>query len=357
MFGTATQSQEIIRIATFHTGLKRAGPGLLLRDILKGDTQTTAVLKVIGIADPDIVLLTRFDFDLGNHALLAFADLLAKSGVDYPYLFALAPNSGVGTGLDLDHDGYTGGARDKQGYGDFAGHGGMAIMSRFPIQVDEVRDFSSMLWRDFPGARLPKWQSDNTQNTEIQRLSSVGHWDVPVLLPDGSLLHLLAFHATTPAFDGPEDRNGLRNHDETMFWLRYLEGALPIKPPTERFVVLGDANLDPVDGEGKHQAIRALLNSGYVQDPEPGSSIATKATFDQGGVNAHHRGDPSLDTADWSDKDGPGNLRVDYVLPSFDQHVLNAGVEWPAIADLDALLKERGSSVSWHGLVWVDIGR
>ena len=63
----------------------------------------------------------------------------------------------------------------------------------------------------------------------VQRLATTGFWDVPVETPSGQL-HLLAWHATPPVFDGPEDRNGRRNHDEAAFWRLLLEGALPMPP-------------------------------------------------------------------------------------------------------------------------------
>ena len=40
-----------------------------------------------------------------------------------------------------------------------------------------------------------------------------------------------------------------------------------------------------------------------------------RGAVDQGGANLGHEGDPALDTADFADG-APGNLRVDYVLPS-----------------------------------------
>ena len=356
----AACAADTVRIATLNSGLKRAGPGLLLRDILKAnDPQVTAARDMIIAVDPDVLLLTRFDFDLGLHALSAFADALGQAGSSYPYRFALPPNSGVATGLDMDGDGRTGTARDAQGYGDFAGHGGMALLSRLPIDTRNARDFSKLLWQDLPGARLaslPVGDQSMPGANDLQRLSSVGHWDVPVILPDGAALHLFAYHADAPAFDGPEDRNGQRNHDENMFWLRYLEGALVWPPPQSAFVILGDANLDPSDGDGERTAIRALLEHPDIQDPQPMSAGAAEAALAQGGINARHSGDPALDTADWRDVNGPGNLRVDYVLPSRDMEVLDAGVFWPASnEDGAAILSQRDPAVSWHGLVWVDV--
>ena len=148
---------ETIRIASFDTELKRRGPGLLLRDIMSGkDKQIIAVAKIINHISPDIILLNSFDYDNGNVALSIFANLLAENGAPYPYQFSLRPNTGMGTGLDMDGDGKTGTARDAQGYGWFEGQGGMAILSRLPIDGTGVIDFSALKWQDFPQAMLPQ---------------------------------------------------------------------------------------------------------------------------------------------------------------------------------------------------------
>jgi len=353
-------ARESIRIATYNVGLDRDGPGLLLRDIQRGgDDGVLLARDVIAAVRPDILLLTRFDYDLGLRALTEFAGQLRGAGSDYPYLFAYPPNSGLPTGVDMDHDGRMGGARDAQGYGAFAGQGGMAILSKYPIDTARARDFSGLLWRDLPGARLPEWPDAvaGRKTNDLQRLSSAGHWDVPVILPDGRALHLLAFHATTPVFDGPEDRNGLRNRDEILFWRRYLDGALGWLAPDGPFVILGDANLDPGDGQGIRAAIQTLLDDPRLQDPGPKSAGAIQAAARQGGANRGQSGDPALDTADFRDAGGPGNLRVDYVLPSAGLKVLGSGVFWPATGDTQSsVLRRRDPKASWHALVWVDLG-
>jgi hypothetical protein len=46
--------------------LSRAGPGLLLRDIVGGDDpQVLATLEMIAAADADVLLLLDMDFDAG----------------------------------------------------------------------------------------------------------------------------------------------------------------------------------------------------------------------------------------------------------------------------------------------------
>nr|WP_132952363.1 endonuclease/exonuclease/phosphatase family protein [Rhodovulum bhavnagarense] len=354
MLAAGAAQAQTLRVATYNAGLARSGPGLLLRDIAHGrDAQVAAVVQVIAWAAPDIVLVQGVDWDAEGRALAALAAALGEAGQVYPHLFAPQGNRGLRSGVDLDGDGRIGGAGDAQGFGTFTGQGAMAILSRHPVDIGAVRDFSGLLWADLPGASLPRVQGrpyPSSQAQAVQRLSSSGHWDVPILVGD-SVLHLLAFHATPPVFDGPEDRNGLRNRDELRLWQIYLDGGLPgPAPPAGRFVILGDANLDPWDGDGRGAAMRALLNDPRLIDPCPASPGGVAAAAAQGGVNAAHQGDPALDTADWAD-DGPGNLRVDYVLPSSDLAVTGAGVLWPT----DGPLSETVAAASRHRLVWVDI--
>lgn len=334
-------------MATFNADLTRKGPGLLLRDILTGeDPQVEAAAGVIAAAAPDVILLTGIDYDLDGVALAAFAGRVAAAGGDYPHRFTARPNTGMATGLDLDGDGRPGGPGDAQGFGRFAGEGGMAVLSRLPL--GQAADYSALLWRDLPGnlmagAGLPE------EAAAVQRLSTTGHWAVPVDLPDGGQITLLAWLATPPVFDGPEDRNGRRNHDEAAFWLRLMDGDLPFAPPAGPFVLLGDANLDPVDGEGRAAALAALLADPRVQDLRPESPGAAAAA--RGGANARHKGPAALDTADWPDDPGPGNMRVDYVLPSAGLAVEGAGVWWPASGPA----ADQAAAASRHRLVFVDI--
>lgn len=336
----APAAAERLRVATWNADLTRQGPGLLLQDLRRDKApQIAAFMQVMRALDADIVLLTGLDHDTRQVTLAALADRLAAEGMPYPYHFARPSNAGVPTGLDLDHNGRLNQARDAMGYGRFQGQGGMALLSRLPIEAEAAQDYTAFLWADLPGALLPP---DLTAEARaVQRLSSVNHWQVPVRLASGQRLGIMAFAATPPVFDGPEDRNGRRNHDEAAFWLRLMEGRLPFPPPEPPFVLLGDANLDPEDGDGRPEALTALLTSSRLQDPAPRG--------DHGRTEAAHRGDPALDTAFYPE--GPGGLRVDYVLPSADLTVAGAGVLWPAKGALATVLAQ----ASRHSPVWVDI--
>ena len=331
-----------MRIATYNTELKRDGPGLLLRDIVRGkDPQILAVISVLTETAPDIVALQGFDYDLTGRAAAAFTDALRSAGLDYPYVLSRRPNTGLPTDLDMDGDGRRAEPRDAQGYGRFSGQGGMVVLSKYPIMTQDVQDFTALLWRDFPNALLPESDGKpfpSEAALAIQRLSTTGHWVVPVQIPKLGRVDLLTFHASPPVFDGPEDRNGKRNHDEIIFWQRYLDGAFG-PAPQDNFVLLGDFNHDPEEGEGLKPAIKSILSDPRLQDPAPTSPGSTAVTGD------------ADDTADWDDP-VPGNMRVDYVLPSADWQVLDAGVHWPT-----GTLGEVAATASRHRLVWVDLAR
>ena len=292
---------------------------------------------MIAEAAPDVLVLQDIDYDAGGAALNALTQNLMVAGVDYPHSFAARPNAGLSTGLDLNGDGRKGDPRDAQGYGRFLGDGGMAVLSRFPI--GPVTDLSKLLWRDLPGATPPPMPPEVAA---VQRLSSVAHWIVPIETPRGTLT-LLPWHATPPVFDGPEDRNGRRANDEAALWLRLLDGALDVPAPESRFAVIGVGNVDPEDGEGRREAIDALLSDPRLQDPAPRSDGAAAD------ADPDHIGDPSLDTVDYDET--PGNLRVSFILPSADLTVQDAGVLWP----VDLSRFGAPDDLPRHRLVWVDL--
>lgn len=302
--------------------MSRKGPGLLYRDILRGeDPQILAVIAEITRADADVIALQSIDYDLENRALGALQKAVESAGVRYPYIFSATPNAGLMTGIDLDGDGKTGGPGDAQGFGRFFGQGSMAVLSKHPILVDAVQDYASLLWRDLPDALLPTVDGSPFPSADaqaIQRLSSHGAWVLPIKHPTLGTFNLMTYHATPPVFDGPEDRNGKRNHDETAFWLHLLDGRMG-PPPEGPFVLAGDANLDPKRGDGIGAAMQNLLAHPALQDPLPDQPTVT---FSQ-----------------------TGPLRVDHVLPSADWRVVDARVQPP------------NPDASRHSLVWVDLAR
>jgi hypothetical protein len=355
---------RVVRIATFNASLNRGTEGELRRELATPDSeQARKVAEIIQRVRPDILLLQEFDFDARGEALAAFqSNYLARprngaSPIHFAYSFFTESNTGQPSGFDLNNDGSTGGGQDALGFGDFPGQYAMALLSRFPIDASRARTFGRLLWRDMPDARLPEnWYSP--EELAVLPLSSKNHWDVPVRV--GTItLQLLVSHPTPPAFDGPEDRNGLRNHDEVKFWSDYLGEGAHFKDDAGRrggfrgrhFVIMGDQNSDPVDGDSLHEAINALLAHPRIDSSfTPASEGAAQAGAAQGGINRMHRGDARFDTADFSDRVA-GNLRADYLLPSRGITVCGGGVFWPRDDQAFAGLID----ASDHRLVWIDV--
>lgn len=347
-----------LRVASWDAALARDGAGVLLGDLARPSPQLDAIAEVLRAVRPDVLLLSGVDDDHQGMALAALAGLLAAGPevVDYPYRFRAPVNAGEPSGFDLNGNRKRTDWADGWGWGRFPGNGGMAILSRLPIDAAGARSFRLLRWRDLPGALLPV-REDGTPYPDAGasaalRLSSRAHWDVPVELPGGGALHLLASAPTPPLFDGAEGFNRRRNHDEIAFWTQWLAGASflddagqPARAPAAGLVVLGNLNADPSDGAGLRDGIAGLLASPRLQDPRPESAGAAAA------ASPGHAGAAALDTADW-DEAGPGNLRVDYVLPSADLRVAGSGVFWPAPG---APLAETVAVASPHRLVWVDL--
>jgi hypothetical protein len=168
-------------------------------------------------------------------------------------------------------------------------------------------------------------------------------------------------------FDGPEDRNGTRNHDEIRFWADYVHpgrssyiyddnGVFGGLHGSDRFVIAGDQNSDPLDGDSIPGSIQQLLDHPKVNTKvTPSSPGGTEQAALQGGANDTHLSDPAFDTADFSDS-APGNLRADYVLPRTNMKITDAGVFWPLSTDpLFSLVGTFPFPSSDHRLVWIDV--
>jgi Endonuclease/Exonuclease/phosphatase family len=370
-----------VRFATFNASLNRNTEGQLIQDLsTPNNTQARTVAEIIQRNRPDVILINEFDFDAGNVALRLFQDnylSVSQNGaraIEYRYAFTAPSNTGIPSGFDLNNDGSVGGPDDAFGFGFFPGQFGMALYSRHRIDLDKIRTFQKFLWADLPGANLP--DDPNTpapndwftaQELEVVRLSSKSHWDIPIEIGKRTV-HVLAAHPTPPVFDGPEDRNGLRNFDEIGFWADYVssrksrhiyddegkKGGLERGAP---FVIMGDYNSDPNDGDSVPGAIQQILDLSQVRTRiTPSSKGGTEQAELQGGINDSHISDPAFDTADFADT-APGNLRVDYVLPSRPLKLNDAKVFWPLQSDpLFRLVGVFPFPSSDHRLVWADLG-
>jgi len=367
-----------VRFAAFNASLNRFNAGDLAAELsAPGSAQPDTIAEIIQRTRPDVLLINEFDYDPDGLSAQYFQDnyLSVAHGdaepIDYLFRYVAPSNTGIPSGRDLDKNGSVGGPNDAFGFGFFPGQYGMAVYSMFPINYDDIRTFQLFLWKDMPGARLPidpatgeSWYDEG--DLDVFRLSSKSHWDVPIQI-DGKTVHFLTSHPTPPVFDGPEDRNGTRNFDEIRFWADYVipsrsgyiyddEGNIGGITPGDAFVIAGDQNSDPLDGDSIPGAIQQLIEHPLVNTKlTPSSEGAVEQSALQGGANETHLGDPAFDTADFSDF-APGNLRADYVLPRKQLQITDAGVFWPLSDDpLFPLVGTWPFPGSDHRLVWVDV--
>jgi len=371
------KSQKTLRIATFNVSME----ALNYLPYIKGKTpdvkgnelaialennhqQIKNIAEIIQRINPDIILLNEFDRENETHqALQTFISrYLNKSqqgqkAINFPYFYQGAVNTGVSTSFDLNNDGKKATSpNDNYGFGYFPGHFGMALLSKYPIDEKAIRTFQHFKWKDMPNALRPINPSTQTywhtnEAWSDIRLSSKSHWDIPINI-NNKTLHILASHPTPPVFDGPEDRNGKRNHDEIRFWSDYItptkndyiyddEGRKGGIKANRAFIIMGDQNASTVDGDAVKAGIKNLLIHPNIQDPIPTS----KGGENHNKQNIHAKSH----TAHWG-------MRADYALPSKNLiTVLNSGVFWPTKEEDEyRLIKDRAAS-SDHRLVWVDI--
>lgn len=374
-----------LRVASFNILLADRGAGVLSTDLATGtDLQAKGIAEIIQRVNPDIVLLNEFDFDAAQQAIVDFKSKYLEvsqngiAAVNYPYFYINISNTGVQPEDEGDPDcdfndpnfgcnqaSANDDPEDAYGFGKYSGAFGMALLSKYPIDTANIRTFRKFLWKDMPGNVMPTgyYQADEI---EIFRLSSKSHWDIPVNI-NGEIVHVLGSHPTPPVFDGVEDRNGRRNHDEIRFWEDYvslngsdcyiyddsnLPGCLGYG---RRFVIMGDQNADPINGDSFADAILQIINNPLIDDSFSQSSSGGEGTTS--GKNA---------TADFG-------LRADYALSSNaglaiqmnacdnSNPGLNCGIFWPRSGDPLRVLTGNcnGSgptcASSDHRLVWLDL--
>ena len=365
-------ANDKIRVATFNVSMEATnyvekGTQLTGKELNQALTsnhqQISNIAEIIQAIAPDIILLNEFDYTGENDKALEIflTNYLAKpqgkhSAISYPYYFHAPVNTGVLAPVDLNGDGKITLPADAYGFGHFPGQYGMVVLSKYPIDLDAVRTFQKFKWKDMPDALKPivpdtqlPYYSEAAWN-EL-RLSSKSHWDIPININDRTI-HVLASHPTPPVFDGPEDRNGARNHDEIRFWYDYItakksdyiyddknqKGGIKGDNP---FVILGDLNASMTEGSAIREGIAALINHENTVDPLP-SSIGGQEHSTDNELAKHH-------TAFW-------RMRADYVIPSKKGWTVNdSGVFWPQENSEEYRLINSRQASSDHRLVWVDL--
>ncbi|MEL0646890.1 endonuclease/exonuclease/phosphatase family protein [Pseudoalteromonas agarivorans] len=369
-FSLNALASESLRVATFNVSMdatnhtpkgEQIKSDALVNALNANHQQIKNIAEIIQRVRPDIILLNEFDYMPKEQGIEYFKKHYLnvsqnnQRAIDFPYSFIAPVNTGLATNFDLDNDGKsTGIMGDAQGFGFFEGHYGMAILSKYPIDFEKVRTLQKFKYKDMPNAQMPtdpKTGENWYNKTEWQalRLSSKSFWDLPVKV-NNKTVHVLASHPTPPVFDGDEDRNGKRNHDEVRLIADYVSNKAYIYDDkgqkgglkaNSRFVILGDLNAAPEGDKARTNTTDQILKNPLINARFVPQSAGAKEQY-----NAK---DAQNYTANWQ-------ARVDYVLPSqYGFKVKSGGVFWPTKSSNEyRLIKDRNAS-SDHRLVWLDL--
>jgi len=315
-------------------------------------------------------------------------DLLEPISFDYSESFST--NTGLLSEFDLDRNGTVELPSDAWGFGYYHGQYAFGLLSQYPIDTDNIRTFQTFKWKDMPGESNPTVINCEDESNPIPEgvacgdewyteaawaakpLSSKNHVDAPIIIPTASgdkTIHLLLSHPTPPVFDTVTENNKLLNSAEIKFWDDYITnadyiyddqsiaGGLAEETP---FIIMGDLNADPENGDGYLASIQNLLSNEQV------NTSATTGTYIPTSLGAIE----CVETEDCDENTYPEritstfSLRVDHIIPSTDITVIGSGVFWPASYEAGRLLvnDERVGSYgdgkdlsSDHRLVWIDV--
>lgn len=201
-----------------------------------------------------------------------------------------------------------------RGWGDWPGRFNSAILTKFPIAYDKIRVINEFAWDALPDNSIDKMKTEiGTSVPAGFPLFEKGILVVPVEIAPGQLLHMVMHHPVAPAF---EAINPYRHFDELHGLKLFLDGTLPGVEPLPvgaRFVVIGDLNADPEDGDSLDGGIEPILGHPALNVFFPAGS-GTKGT--NGKYNTYLSGCGKDDGTTVDDPTTKFQMQLDYILPS-----------------------------------------
>lgn len=309
--------------------------------------------------------------------------------IQFAYFENFSTNTGLLSEFDLDRNGTVALPGDAWGFGFYHGQYAFGLLSQYPIDTDNIRTFQTFKWKDMPGETNPTITNCDDENNPIPEgmkcgdewytaeawaekpLSSKNHVDAPILIPtaDGEkVVHLLLSHPTPPVFDTLTQNNKLLNRAEIQFWSDYASNADYIYDDAgvkgglgldASFIVMGDLNADPENGDGfldsiqnlmHHERVNVLATDGVYAPNSLGSTECVAL----GGCGDSTYPDRITSTF---------GLRVDHAIPSNDLNITDSGVFWPASFEDGYMLMNDERVGKWgngkdissdHRLVWIE---
>ena len=371
------QRDADVRFATFNASLNRNAAGELVPDLsTPANAQAADVAEIIQRAGPDVLLINEFDFDRTQAAACS-----SETTCRCRQNGAAADRLPIPVHRAVEH-GHPVRLRPRQQRRRIGGPGRRLRLRLLPRPVrhgrlldvpdrrDDVRTFQIFLWKDMPGALLPDdpttpapadWYSPD--ELAVFRLSSKSHWDLPIQVGKKPV-HFLVSHPTPPVFDGPEDRNGTRNHDEIRFWADYVTpGESGATSTTTRAGRRPEARASLRDRRRPERrpvrrrqhprrdpaAARAPAVNTTLTPVEPG---AVEQASSRAAHNLTPPGDPAFDTADFADT-APGQPARRLRPAGKNLKIVDGGVFWPLSTDplfpAVGSSRSRARTTAWSG--------
>ena len=283
------QRDADVRFSTFNASLNRNAAGQLVADLSTPDNaQAETVAEIIQRVRPDVLLINEFDFDPGgrlrrcSRTTTCRCPTTAPTPINYPYRYVAPSNTGIPSGFDLNNNGVVGGPDDAFGFGLFPGQFGMAVYSMYPIDLER-------------GPHVPDVPLEGHAGRAAARRPGTAGAGGLVLAGRARRLPALLEEPLGPADPDrredralprqPPDAAGLRRprgpqrhpqprRDPVLGRLhharptaRYIyddEGDGGGLEPGARFVIAGDQNSDPLDGDSIPGSIQQLLDHPLV---------------------------------------------------------------------------------------------
>lgn len=322
--------------------------------------QVQAVTEIVARFDPDILCIEeieydaesvpvadqvpgRFDGGAQNAERLAAALNDATPGAPYQHTLITLGNGGFAwTGPDHGVEEF-----GSRGAGEFAvlNYG---IVSRYPILEDQVQVVTDVPWLDLPDNVTAQMQSEiGATVPEGYPLFSKALVIAPIDV-DGQVLVLVLLHPVPPIIYPTWP---YRNRDELGGARALLDGLLPGVAPLPdgaRFVLVGDFNADPDDGDSLPGAIQQLLDHPRLVPYQP-----------EGAGTLGHHPERNTNVSDCPsttpiDPTASFQLQLDYLMPSTTiGEPLDGGVFFPAeAADFDLACRASDHMMLWADLPW-----
>tara|TARA_B100000965_G_scaffold107939_1_gene89158 strand:- start:687 stop:1220 length:534 start_codon:yes stop_codon:yes gene_type:complete len=154
-----SKEEQMLKVATFNVSMEATNYKALgtkpsnkvLQHVLSTGEhpQVKNIAEIIQRINPDILLLNEFDYIAdkrkGVEAFIENYLNVSQQGlepIDYPYTYVAPVNTGEPTTFDLDNNGKAEGiGGDAYGFGLYPGQYGMALLSKYPIDVDGILTF------------------------------------------------------------------------------------------------------------------------------------------------------------------------------------------------------------------------